>query len=69
VSGTLDGFAGPEGIQMPQPLDDGPFFHGSDAPLRVIEEITSFRLTPEQLQLWRERLSAIVTGERGEIIN
>jgi rifampin ADP-ribosylating transferase len=42
----------------------------SDAPLRVIEEITAWpRLTPEQLQLWRERLSAIVTGERGEIIN
>ena len=42
----------------------------SSAPLRILGEITEWtRLTPEQLQTWRERLSALLTSERGEIIN
>jgi hypothetical protein len=42
----------------------------SSAPLRIVGEITGWtRLTPEQLQTWRERLSALLSSERGEIIN
>lgn len=42
----------------------------SSAPLRVVGEITEWtRLTPEQLQTWRERLSALRSSERGEILN
>jgi rifampin ADP-ribosylating transferase len=42
----------------------------SSAPLRVVREITGWtRLTPEQLQTWRERLSALPANDRGEIIN
>lgn len=42
----------------------------SSAPLKVIGEITEWtRLTPEALQLWRERLTALRSDERGEIIN
>ena len=42
----------------------------SSAPLRVVSEITEWtRLTAEQLQTWRERLSALLSSERGEIIN
>ena len=42
----------------------------SSAPLRVIEEITEWtRLTPEQLQTWRDRLSELLSGEGGEILN
>jgi len=42
----------------------------SSAPLRIVSEITEWtRLTPEQLQTWRERLSALLSDERGEIIN
>ncbi|HET9117863.1 MAG TPA: NAD(+)--rifampin ADP-ribosyltransferase [Pseudonocardiaceae bacterium] len=42
----------------------------SSAPLRIVSEITQWtRLTPEQLQTWRERLSALLASERGEIIN
>ena len=42
----------------------------SRAPLRVVSEITQWtRLTPEQLQTWRERLSALLSSERGQIIN
>ena len=42
----------------------------SSAPLRVIAEVTDWtRLTPEALQMWRDRLSALRTDERGEIIN
>jgi rifampin ADP-ribosylating transferase len=42
----------------------------SAAPLRILGEITDWtRLTPEQLQTWRERLSALSSSERGEIIN
>nr|WP_221247556.1 NAD(+)--rifampin ADP-ribosyltransferase [Gordonia humi] len=41
----------------------------TDAPLRVLREITDWtRLSPEALQMWRERLSAIRDGG-GEIIN
>ena len=42
----------------------------SSAPLRIVSEVTEWkRLTPEQLQTWRERLSARLSSERGEIIN
>ena len=42
----------------------------SSAPLRVTGEITRWtRLTPEALQVWRERLTALRSDERGEIIN
>jgi hypothetical protein len=42
----------------------------SRAPLRVVGEVTDWtRLTPEALQGWRDRIAAIVEGERGEIIN
>ncbi|ORA39250.1 NAD(+)--rifampin ADP-ribosyltransferase [Mycobacterium aquaticum] len=42
----------------------------STAPLRIVREVTEWtRLTPEQLQMWRERLSALRSSERGEIIN
>lgn len=42
----------------------------STAPLRIVGEITEWtRLTPEQLQTWRERLSAMLSTERGEILN
>ena len=42
----------------------------SSAPLKVIGEITDWtRLTPEALQSWRERLAALLSDERAEIIN
>jgi rifampin ADP-ribosylating transferase len=42
----------------------------SSAPLRVIAEVTDWtRLTPEALQMWKDRLSALRAEERGEIIN
>lgn len=42
----------------------------SRAPLRVVREVTEWkRLTSEELQMWRDRLSAIRADERGEIIN
>jgi hypothetical protein len=42
----------------------------SSAPLRVVGEVTDWtRLTPEALQAWRDRLSALLTDERGDIIN
>src|SRR5690349_3255144 len=42
----------------------------SSAPLRVIGEVTDWtRLTPGELQAWRERLTALRPDERGEIIN
>ena len=42
----------------------------SDAPLRIVGEITEWtRLTPEELQSWRERLSELLASERGVIIN
>lgn len=42
----------------------------SSAPLRIIGEITHWtRLTPDALQMWRERLAALLSGDGGEIIN
>jgi len=42
----------------------------SSSPLKVIGEIADWtRLTPEALQVWRERLTALRSQERGEIIN
>jgi hypothetical protein len=42
----------------------------STEPLRVIGEVEDWpRLTPKALQEWRDRLSALLTDERGEIIN
>lgn len=39
-------------------------------PLRIVAEITDWtRLTPEALQMWRDRLAAIEADGRGEIIN
>ena len=42
----------------------------SSAPLRIVGEVTDWtRLTPEELQTWRDRLSALLSSDRGEIIN
>ncbi|WP_370262669.1 NAD(+)--rifampin ADP-ribosyltransferase [Cryobacterium sp. TMT4-10] len=42
----------------------------SSAPLRVLGEITAWtRQTPEALQAWKDRLTALRETERGEIIN
>jgi hypothetical protein len=42
----------------------------STEPIRVTAEVSDWkRLTPVELQAWRERLSAINADERGEIIN
>ena len=42
----------------------------STAPLRIVGEITEWaRLTPDELQMWRERLSALLSDERAESIN
>ncbi len=42
----------------------------SGAPLKVTGEITNWtRLTPEALQMWRERLIVLRSDEEGEIIN
>ncbi len=42
----------------------------SRAPLRVLGEVTDWpRLTPEALQDWRQRLTALLANERAEIIN
>ncbi|OBB75956.1 NAD(+)--rifampin ADP-ribosyltransferase [Mycobacterium sp. 852014-52144_SCH5372336] len=42
----------------------------STAPLRIVGEITEWsRLAPEQLQSWRERLSALLSDENAEILN
>ena len=42
----------------------------SSAPLKVVREITDWtRLTPEALQMWRERLSALLSDSTAEIIN
>jgi rifampin ADP-ribosylating transferase len=39
-------------------------------PLRVVAEVTDWtRLTPEALQLWRERLISLPPEQRGEILN
>jgi hypothetical protein len=42
----------------------------STDPLRVVGEVTDWtRLTPEALQVWRDRLAELRHDERGEIIN
>ncbi|SHH43662.1 rifampin ADP-ribosylating transferase [Jatrophihabitans endophyticus] len=42
----------------------------SSAPLRIVDETADWpRLTPEQLQTWRERLTALLSSEHAEIIN
>ncbi|MDG5486059.1 NAD(+)--rifampin ADP-ribosyltransferase [Mycolicibacterium gadium] len=42
----------------------------STAPLRILGEVTEWtRLSPEQLQWWRERLSELFSSGRGEILN
>jgi hypothetical protein len=42
----------------------------SSEPLRVVGEVYDWtRLSPEALQVWRDRLGAILDDERGEIIN
>ena len=42
----------------------------STEPLRVVGEVTDWtRLTPEALQVWRDRLAELRRDERGEIIN
>lgn len=42
----------------------------SSSPLRIVREVTDWtRLTPEALQMWRERLSVLRSGAGGDIIN
>ena len=42
----------------------------SRAPLRIVGEVTEWtRLTPEALQAWRERLTTLLSGDFGAIIN
>ena len=42
----------------------------SSAPLRILGEISGWtRLTPEELQTWRARLSVLLSSEGGDIIN
>jgi len=42
----------------------------SAEPLQILDEVTDWtRLTPEELQTWRDRLAAIRADERAEIIN
>ncbi len=42
----------------------------SSAPLRIVNDVSEWtRLTPEQLQSWRERLSVLLSSEEGQIIN
>ena len=42
----------------------------SSSPLRIVGEVTEWtHLTPEQLQTWRNRLSALLSSGRGEIVN
>ena len=42
----------------------------SSAPLRIVSEVTQWtRLTPEALQMWRERLAALRADSSAEIIN
>ena len=42
----------------------------SSAPLRILGEVNEWtRLTPEQVQMWRERLSVLLSREGGDIIN
>jgi hypothetical protein len=42
----------------------------SREPLRIVDEVTDWkRLTPAELQTWRDRLAALRADTRGEIIN
>jgi hypothetical protein len=42
----------------------------SRSPLRVLGEVTEWtRLSPQARQAWRERLTALLSSDRGEIIN
>ena len=42
----------------------------STQPVRIVDEVTDWkRLSPADLQAWRARLAAILTDDRGEIIN
>ena len=42
----------------------------SNAPLRIIREVDDWtRLSPQELQEWRQRLAVLAADERGEIIN
>ncbi|HMM93484.1 NAD(+)--rifampin ADP-ribosyltransferase [Phycicoccus sp.] len=42
----------------------------STEPVRVVREVVDWpRLSPEELQGWRDRLATILADERGEIIN
>ena len=42
----------------------------STEPLRIIDEMTEWkRLTPDELQAWRERLAILLREDGGEIIN
>jgi hypothetical protein len=42
----------------------------SAAPLRIVGEVTQWtRLTPEALQMWRERLARLQADESAQIIN
>lgn len=42
----------------------------SSEPIRIVEEVIDWpRLTPEALQGWHDRLAALRSDERGEIIN
>lgn len=42
----------------------------SSAPLRIVSEVTEWRRsTAEELRAWRERLSALLSDEGGDIIN
>ncbi|MEJ2579791.1 MAG: NAD(+)--rifampin ADP-ribosyltransferase [Kineosporiaceae bacterium] len=42
----------------------------SKKPLRIVDEVTDWkRLTPAELQTWRDRLAALRADTRGEIIN
>lgn len=42
----------------------------SSHPLRIVGEAAEWiRLTPDQLQTWRERLSVLLSREGGQIIN
>lgn len=39
-------------------------------PLRIVDEVTNWkRLSPAELNAWRQRLAAILADSRGEIIN
>lgn len=42
----------------------------SSAPLKVVGEVADWtRLTPEALQMWRHRLTALLSDKRAKIIN